>query len=482
MKTRFGHWIGGEEVTTHAWLDNINPSDTRERIGEYALGDETQVNEAVAAARDAFPAWSRSAPQLRHDILRRASDEVFARKQEVGTLLAREEGKTLPEAIGEAGRAGQVLAYMAAEALRLDGRKFAGLAGDSEIDVTREPLGVVGIVTPWNFPIAIPAWKIAPALAAGNTVVFKPSELVPGSAWMLVDILQRAGLPRGVLNLVVGAGAAGGALASHADVAALSFTGSLETGRKVGMAGIAASPMKKLQLELGGKNPLVVLDDADLELAVECALNGAFYSTAQRCTASSRMIVTDGIRERFVARLIERLEGLKVGHALADGTDIGPVVSAAQWRKDLDYIDIGQREGARLHWGGAALERDTPGHYLQPALFTEVTPGMRIAREEIFGPVAVVQAARDYDEALALSNDTEFGLTAGICTNSLKHANHFRRHAHAGVVKVNLGTSGLDYHVPFGGLGNSSYGPREQGHDALDFYTTTKTAYTRCEP
>ncbi|SAK56035.1 aldehyde dehydrogenase [Caballeronia hypogeia] len=481
MKTRFGHWIGGEEVTTRSWLDNINPSDTRERIGEYAFGDATDVNDAVAAARAAFPAWSKSAPQLRHDILRRASDEVFARKTELGHLLASEEGKTLPEAIGEVGRAAQVLAFTAAEALRLDGRKFAGLAGDSEIDVTREPLGVVGIVTPWNFPIAIPAWKIAPALAAGNTVVFKPSELVPGSAWMLVDILQRAGLPKGVLNLVIGAGAAGGALAGHADVAALSFTGSLDTGRKVGMAGIASTPMKKLQLELGGKNPLVVLDDADLELAVECALNGAFYSTGQRCTASSRLIVTDGIRERFVARLIERLERLKIGHALADGTDIGPVVSAAQWQKDLDYIDIGKREGARLRFGGAALERATPGHYLQPALFTDVTPGMRIAREEIFGPVAVVQAARDYDEALALSNDTEFGLTAGICTNNLKHANHFRRNAHAGVVKVNLGTSGLDYHVPFGGLSNSSYGPREQGHDALDFYTTTKTAYTRCE-
>jgi aldehyde dehydrogenase (NAD+) len=479
MPEQFSNWIGGEPASSTRFLDNINPSDTREIVGRYASASVEDAQRAIAAAKAAAPAWAVSAPQLRHDVLKRAADEILARQAELGTLLAREEGKTLPEASGEVGRAAQVMLYMAGEALRISGEKLTGLAADSEIDVVHEPVGVIGIVTPWNFPIAIPAWKIAPALAYGNTVVFKPSELVPASAWALVDILQRAGLPPGVLNLVMGAGDVGHAIATHPDVAAISFTGSVATGRKVGLAGIESTPMKKLQLELGGKNPLLVLDDADLDLAVECALNGAFFSTGQRCTASSRLIVTDGIHDRFVAALTARLASMRVGHALESGTHIGPVVNEAQLAKDLEYIAIGKREGAHLHWGGETLERATPGHYLQPALFTEVTPGMRIAREEIFGPVAVVQRARDYDEGLALANDTEFGLTAGICTDSQKYASHFRRHARAGVVKVNLGTSGLDYHVPFGGAKSSSYGPREQGHHAMQFFTTTKTAYSR---
>jgi aldehyde dehydrogenase (NAD+) len=346
------------------------------------------------------------------------------------------------------------------------------------VEMTREAVGVVGLITPWNFPIAIPAWKIAPALAYGNAVVFKPADLVPGCGHALAEIIARSGIPAGVFNLVMGRGSVvGQTFLTHPDVAAVSFTGSVETGRKVAQACVAATPMKKVQLEMGGKNPLVVLDDADLKVAVECAVNGAFFSTGQRCTASSRLIVTTGIHDAFVKALTERLQGLIVDDALKAGTHIGPVVDQSQLDQDERYIRIGRDEGAKLAWGGERLNRATPGFYLQPALFTDVDNRMRIAREEIFGPVAAVIPAKNYDEALALANDTEFGLSAGICTSSLKHAAHFRRNSEAGMVMVNLPTAGVDYHVPFGGRKGSSYGPREQGAYAREFYTTVKTSY-----
>ena len=348
-----------------------------------------------------------------------------------------------------------------------------------EVEITREALGVVGLITPWNFPIAIPAWKIAPALCYGNTVVFKPAELVPGSAHALSEIIARAGLPAGVFNLVVGPGSVvGQTLLEHPDVAAISFTGSVATGRKIAQACVLSTPMKKFQLEMGGKNPLVVLDDADLKVAVEVAVNGAYFSTGQRCTASSRLIVTEGIHDRFVTAMTERLKGLQVDDALKTGVHVGPVVDQSQLDQDLRYIKISQDEGARLAWGGELLNRETPGFYLQPALFTETTNAMRIAREEIFGPVACVIRAKNYDEALAIANDTEFGLAAGVCTTSLKYASHFKRNSEAGMVMVNLPTAGVDYHVPFGGRKGSSYGAREQGSYAKEFYTTVKTAYT----
>jgi aldehyde dehydrogenase (NAD+) len=347
------------------------------------------------------------------------------------------------------------------------------------VEMTREAVGVIGMITPWNFPIAIPAWKIAPALAHGNTIVFKPADLVPGSAWAIVDILNRAGLPKGVLNLVMGRGSeVGQTILNHKDVNAITFTGSVGTGRKVAEAAIASSPMKKMQLEMGGKNPLVVLNDADLKTAVEAAVNGAFFSTGQRCTASSRLIVEEGIHDAFVAALSERLKGLSVDNALKAGTHIGPVVDQSQLDQDLSYIALGQKEGATLTWGGELLNRETPGFYLQPALFTGVDNSMRIAREEIFGPVGVVIKAKSYEDALAISNDTEFGLSAGICTSSLKYATHFKRNSEAGMVMVNLPTAGVDYHVPFGGRKGSSYGSREQGSYAKEFFTTVKTAYT----
>jgi aldehyde dehydrogenase (NAD+) len=345
-----------------------------------------------------------------------------------------------------------------------------------DIEITREAVGVVGIIAPWNFPIAIPAWKIAPALAFGNTVVFKPADLVPGSSHALAEIIVRAGAPKGVFNLVMGRGSVvGQAMLDHPKVDAITFTGSVATGRRVAEA--CTKTMRKFQVEMGGKNPLVVLDDADLKIAVECAVNGAYFSTGQRCTASSRLIVTGGVYKRFADALAERMRGLVVDDAVKPGVHIGPVVDQGQLDQDLSYIDIGKGEGAKLALGGERLNRETPGFYMAPALFTDVDNEMRIAREEIFGPVAAMIPARDYDHALALANDTEFGLCGGICTTSLKHATHFKRNAEVGMAMVNLPTAGVDYHVPFGGRKRSSLGAREQGHYAVEFYTTVKTAY-----
>jgi aldehyde dehydrogenase (NAD+) len=467
-----GEWVAGATATA-----NRNPSDVNDVIGEYAQADAAQARAAIAAAAKAFAAWATGSIQERSNILDRAGAEILARKDELGRLLSREEGKTLPEGIGEVMRAGQIFKYFAGEVLRATGEKLPSVRPGVDVEVTREPLGVVALITPWNFPIAIPAWKIAPALAYGNTVVFKPADLVPGSAWALADILVRSGIPAGVFNLVMGRGSiVGEAFVNSPDVAALSFTGSVGTGRAI--AAKAVARMAKVQLEMGGKNPLVVLDDADLAVAVGAATQGAYYSTGQRCTASSRLIVTAGIHDRFVAAMAQRLGSLKVDDALAPGTDIGPVVDQSQLDQDLAYLEVGKAEGARLAAGGERLKRASDGYYLSPALFTEADNAMRIAREEIFGPVACVIRAKDYDEALSLANDTEFGLCTGIVTTSLRHASHFKRHAQAGMVMVNLPTAGVDYHVPFGGRKGSSYGPREQGRYAAEFYTTVKTAYT----
>jgi acyl-CoA reductase-like NAD-dependent aldehyde dehydrogenase len=375
-------------------------------------------------------------------------------------------------------RAGQIFKFFAGEALRLAGERVPSVRPGVEVEITREPLGVVGLITPWNFPLAIPAWKIAPALAYGNTVVLKPADLVPGSAWAIAEILNKHGLPAGVFNLVMGRGSVvGEAILDSPDVVAVSFTGSVDIGRHI--ATKCAARLARFQLEMGSKNPLVVLDDADLEVAVSCAINGAFFQTGQRCTASSRLIVTEKIHDRFVDALVEAMKKLKVDHALKPGTQVGPVVDQKQLDQDLSYLEIGRQEGGRLAFGGERLERETEGYYLQPALITDTTNQMRINREEVFGPVASVIRVRDYDEALAVANDSPFGLSWGICTTSLKHASHFRRNAEAGLVMVNLPTAGVDYHVPFGGRKGSSYGPREQGRYAIEFYTQVKTAYTQ---
>jgi len=469
--------IGGEWVRGTRYAPNINPSNLGDTIGEYAQGDAAQVEAAVAAALAASPAWATGGIQARHDALDKIGTEILARKEELGTLLAREEGKTKAEGIGEAGRAGAIFKFFAGECLRLGGEVLPSVRPGIGVEITREPVGVVGLITPWNFPIAIPAWKIAPALAFGNCVVLKPADLVPGSAWALAEIISRSGIPPGVFNLVMGRGSViGNALVESPNVHAISFTGSVGVGRDIAVR--CATLGKKVQLEMGGKNPQVVLDDADLNQAVELCVQSAFYSTGQRCTASSRLIVTEGIYPAFIEAMKARMAKIKVGDALAAGTDMGPVSSLSQLEQDLSYIEIGQGEGATLAAGGDRLKRDTEGFYMAPALFSESTATMRINREEIFGPVASVIRVKNYEEALATANDTPFGLSAGIATTSLKHATHFKRHSQAGMVMVNLPTAGVDYHVPFGGRKGSSYGPREQGRYAAEFFTTVKTAYT----
>ncbi len=477
----YGNLIAGQWVAGERFGLNRNPSNPADVIGEYAQADAGQLNAAVSAAQAAFPAWSTGSVQARADALDKIGTEILARREELGALLAREEGKTRPEAIGEVTRAGHIFKFFAGECVRLTGETLPSVRPGVGVEITREPIGVIGLITPWNFPIAIPAWKIAPALAFGNCVVLKPADLVPGSAWALAEIIHRSGIPAGVFNLVMGRGSViGDPLVTHPGIAAVSFTGSVDVGRRIGLQCVQHG--KKVQLEMGGKNPQVVLDDADLAQAVELCSQSAFFSTGQRCTASSRLIVTAGIHDKFVAALKARMATLKVGDALAAGTDIGPAVSASQMEQDLEYVRIAKEEGAVLAAGGDRAACHTgsghEGYFVTPTLFTDSTPAMRINREEVFGPVASVIRVRDYEEALAVANDTEFGLSAGIATTSLRHATHFRRHAQAGMVMVNLPTAGVDYHVPFGGRKGSSYGPREQGRYAQEFFTTVKTAYT----
>ena len=476
MSTLHKNYIGGEWVGGAA-RPNINPSNTNEVVGEFAQATVEDAKAAIDAAADAFKTWSVSGIQQRHDILKATGDEILARKEEIGRLLSREEGKTLPEGIGETMRAAQIFHFFAGETLRLSGELLPSVRPGIDVAITREPVGVVGLITPRNFPIAIPAWKLAPAIAYGNTVVLKPADLVPGCAWTIVDILVRNGLPKGVVNLVMGRGSVvGQAMLDSPKINALSFTGSVGTGKKVAEASIAV--MRKFQLEMGGKNPTIVLDDADLKVAVESTANSAFFSTGQRCTASSRLIVTEKIHDQYVEALAARMKDLVVDDAIKQGTHIGPVVDQSQLDQDERYIQIAKDEGATLAFGGERIERENPGFFLQPALFTNTTPDMRINKEEVFGPVASVIKVKDYEEALAVANDTTFGLAAGIVTTSLKHATHFKRHSEAGMVMVNLPTAGVDYHVPFGGRKGSSYGPREQGKYAAEFFTTVKTAYT----
>lgn len=469
--------IDGDWVTTSHGYENINPSDISDVIDVYAQAGIAETQAAIDAAARAAVDWGHSTPQQRHDVLLRTANEILQRKEEIGRLLSREEGKTLAEGVAETTRAAQIFHFFAGEALRLTGDRLASVRPGVEVDITREPVGVVGIIAPWNFPIAIPAWKMAPAICYGNTVVMKPAELVPGCSWVVADILHRAGAPAGVVNLVMGPGSVvGQELVNNSKVDAISFTGSAATGARIGDACI--KQMKKVQLEMGGKNPLVILDDADLETAVECTVNGAFFSTGQRCTASSRIIVTEGIHNRFVEAVIERMRTLVVDDALKPTTQIGPVVDKSQLQQDLDYVEIARAQGGNVRIGGEVLRRQKQGFYFEPAFITDTQNTMRINQEEVFGPVASAIRVKDYDEALHVANDTEFGLSSGICTTSLKFASHFKRYAEAGMVMVNLPTAGVDYHVPFGGRKASSYGAREQGSYAKEFFTIVKTAYT----
>ena len=469
----FAHYIGGEWVGDSDVTTNTSPANRDDVIGTYARGDAARVDQAVSAALAAQPGWAAASPQLRHDVLERAGALIVERKDELGRLLAREEGKTIAEAVGETVRASQVFKFFAGEALRNTGDAVASVRPGIDVMIEREAVGVIGLITPWNFPIAIPAWKLAPALAYGNAVVMKPAELTPGCAWELAKILDKAGCPAGIFNLVMGPGSKVGArIVEHEDIAAVSFTGSVATGRQVAVD--CAARGKKVQLEMGGKNPMVVVDDADLDVAVGACLNGAFFSTGQRCTASSRLIVTAGIHDAFLDKLTAAAADLVIGDPLDSKTQIGPVVDQGQLDQNLEYLALAATEGCDVRGGGLG---NGNGYFMHPAIFAGASNQMRVSREEIFGPMASVIKVADYDEALAVANDTEFGLSSGICTTSLKLATDFRRNAKAGMVMVNLPTAGVDYHVPFGGRKGSSYGPREQGSYAREFYTTVKTSY-----
>ena len=466
-----GAWRDGTDR-----VENRNPSDVTDLIGHFAQASRADLEDAIAAAKAAQPQWAAAGIQQRHDALMAIGTELMARAAEIGALLSREEGKPLAEGKGEVYRAGQFFTWFAAEALRCHGDQAESVRPGIEIEVRREPVGVVAIVTPWNFPVATPAWKIAPALAYGNAVVWKPANQTPASAVALAGIIARAGLPAGTFNLVMGAGAqVGDRLVGHPDVAAVSFTGSVEVGRSI--AARVLDNRAKLQMEMGSKNPMLIMDDCDLDLAVAHATNAAFGGTGQKCTAASRLIVHARVLDAFTDRLVKATQALQVGHALAEGTQIGPVVSAGQLAANLGWIDRGRAEGAELLTGGQRLDRPTTGYFMAPAVFAATRNDMALNREEMFAPITCIQVADSYAEALALANDSPFGLTAGIMTRSLARASHFRANMRAGCIMVNLPTAGTDYHVPFGGRGQSSFGPREQGRYAAEFFTTVKTSY-----
>ena len=468
-----GEWVAGADT-----IENRNPSDTADLIGLFTQADAAQADAALEAAARARPLWAATGMEQRRAALTGIGDALIARADEIGELLAREEGKPRAEGVGETYRAGQFFHYFAAEALRQLGLSADSVRAGVEIETRREPVGVVAVISPWNFPIATASWKIAPALAFGNTVVWKPANLTPAVAVKLAEIIAaQPELPPGTFNLVMGGGGSvGERLAGSALTDAISFTGSFETGRRVAAA--AAANLTRLQMEMGSKNPLVIMPDADLDLAVSCAVSGAFGGTGQKCTASSRLIVHEKIHDVFVEKAAAATQALKVGHALAKDTQIGPVVSAGQLESNLTYLKLAVEEGAEKICGGERLTLTTDGFFMAPALFTGTDNQMRINREEMFAPIACVIRVGSYEEALATANDSEFGLVAGICTRSLALASHFRRHSQSGCVMTNLPTAGTDYHVPFGGRKHSSHGPREQGPAAIEFYTTTKTAYT----
>jgi aldehyde dehydrogenase (NAD+) len=475
MTDTLTHFIGGEAEGGDAVGESINPSNLDDVVARYPKGTAADVDRAVKAAREAFPGWSEASPEVRSDVLDRAGNMVMQRAKELGELLSREEGKTLPEGMGEVMRAARILKYFAGEALRRHGQTLESTRPGLDVSTYREAVGVFGLITPWNFPIAIPAWKAAPALAFGNTVVMKPATPTPAIAHALVAIIHEAGAPPGVFNLVIGEGGIGSAIVDHPDVDGISFTGSQGVGALVGQG--AMKRQARVQMEMGGKNPLVVLDDADLERAVTCAIDGAFFGTGQRCTASSRIIVTEAIHDRFVEALAERARSLRVGDALDPNSQIGPAVSESQLEQNLKYVEIAKGEGGKVLTGGGPLELDKRGFYMAPTVIADTAPDQRINCEEVFGPVASTVRVKDYDEALEIANRGQFGLSAGIVTNSLKYSRDFRKRIRAGMVMVNLPTAGVDYHVPFGGTRKSSYGAREQGFAAVEFYTQTKTVY-----
>jgi len=471
-------YIAGEWQSGTTTINNINPSDISQNLGEFAQASQQQVQHAIDAARTAQPEWEKTPLEHKQKVLQAIGDELIARCDELGTLLSSEEGKPFAEGRGEIYRAGQFFQYYAAEVLRQMGDIAQSTRPGVSVEVSREAVGVVAIISPWNFPTATAAWKIAPALAFGNSVIWKPANLTPASAVALTEIIHRQGLPAGTFNLVLGSGSeVGNALINSEQINAVSFTGSVDTGRKVAAA--TAPNFVRCQLEMGSKNALVIADDADIQTAVEATVMGSFSGAGQKCTASSRLVVVDSIHDAYVDALIKRMSTLKIGHALEDGVFMGPVVDGNQLQSNLDWIEKARRHGAELAFGGEKLNMEHDGYYMAPTLFLNTQNNWDVNQEEVFAPMASVIRVADLDEAIATVNDTRFGLTGGIITQSLRSSALFKQQAQTGCVMVNLPTAGTDYHVPFGGRKQSSFGPREQGQYAKEFYTVVKTAYQR---
>ncbi len=481
MSATLQSYIGGEWRDGVRTAQDISPANPSEVVADVSMGDAALAATAVESARSAFPAWRKMPAPARGEILRKAAELLDQRAEAVGRDLTREEGKTLAEGIGETKRAVAILRYYAGQTLEPDGETYPSISPVTFLYARREPVGVVAAITPWNFPIAIPAWKIAPALAYGNTVVWKPAEIVPLTAVHFLQALVDAGLPPGVLNLVLGRGSeVGNVLTTHDGVDAVTFTGSNPVGRAIQMQAIQHG--KKVQLELGGKNPAVVLADANLDHAAEHVARGAFLSAGQKCTATSRVIVEQAVVEDFQDRLVALIEGWKLGDPLDTATRVGPVVSRDQMETVTGYLDAGVQEGGRVLTGGKRATNLGDGYYIQPTVITDLSRDSTVAREEIFGPVAAIVPATSYDEAVTLANDTPYGLTSSLFTTDLSRALQFAQEIHTGVVKVNQESAGLEYHVPFGGMKESSSGSREQGKAAREFFTQWKTVYLDPSP
>jgi methylmalonic acid semialdehyde dehydrogenase len=470
-----GQWIDSQSGKT---AENINPANTNDVIGAIELATREEARSAVEAAYNAFRDWKRTPAPARGKIVAKAARLMEERKEELSAAITREEGKTLAEARGELTRAINVVEFCAGESRRMVGETIPSELPANFAYTIKEPHGVVACITPWNFPVAIPAWKIAPALVAGNTVVFKPATLTPATAVLLTEIFNEAGLPPGVLNLVLGSGReAGDEIVSHPAVKAISFTGSTETGLKL-YAQVAPRGVK-VQAEMGGKNPVVVLEDCDMALAVESTAQGAFGSTGQRCTATSRAVVIDSVADEFVAKIVERAKSFRLGPGDESGSEIGPSVDEGQFNTVLKYIDIGREDGAELLCGGKRAEGDglENGWFVEPTVFDRVTPDMRIAREEVFGPVLSVLRVKDFDEAMAVANDSDYGLSSSVFTNDTNLVYRFVDEIETGMTHINSPTTGGEAHIPFGGVKHTGLGAREQGSTSLDFYTELKVVY-----
>ncbi|PGM58263.1 aldehyde dehydrogenase family protein [Bacillus sp. AFS053548] len=475
---RYANYINGQwkQPTLGEYRENYSPHNG-ESLGEFPSSTEEDTRQAILAAKTAFLSWKKLSYQQRAVYLQKAANLLKAKVHEVGRDLTLEEGKTLAEGIGETQRAISILEYFAGEARQPVGEVIPSGNTNTFLYTTRTPIGPIGLITPWNFPIAIPVWKMAPALVYGNTVVIKPADMTPKSVYHVIKALDEAGIPAGVVNCVFGRGSVVGTeLVEHPYIKAISFTGSNQVGNQIQQKATAKG--KKVQMELGGKNPLIVLADADIEKAVEIAVSGAFRSTGQKCTATSRVIVEESIYEAFRDRLVERTKTLKVGNPLHDDTFVGPAVSQSQLDGVLAMIEAGKDEATLLCGGEIPADKELKnGFYVQPTIFENVSPDARIAREEIFGPVIALFKVKNYEEAVGMANDTEYGLSAAICTNNFTIAQRFVEDIDVGLVHVNNETAGSEPQVPFGGCKNSSTGSREQGKTAIDFYTQVKTVY-----